>query len=156
MATDIHSLWDRVSPLPGGRRIFSFLLGRIVPYTGTIRPRVLELTATGARIAMRDRRVVRNHLRSLHAIALANIAELTTGLPLAYAVMPAGRTILLSLTVDFVKKARGTVTATSSFVAPSADHDSEIEIPVEVRDESNEVVARARARWRVGPVQRRG
>lgn len=156
MATDIRSLWDRVSPLPGGRRIFSFLLGRIVPYTGSIRPRVLELTASGARIELRDRRAVRNHLRSIHAIALANIAELTSGLPLAYAVMPAGRTILLSLTVDFVKKARGTLTATSSFVAPSAERESDIEIPVEVRDESNDVVARARARWRVGPVPRRG
>ena len=156
MSTDIRSLWDRVSPLPGGRRIFSILLGRIVPYTGSIKPLVLELTASGARIQLRDRRAVRNHLRSIPAIALANIAELTTGLPLAYAVMPAGRTILLSLTVDFVKKARGTVTATSSFVPPSATHESEIEIPVEVRDESNEVVVRARARWRVGPVQRRG
>ncbi|NUO63811.1 MAG: DUF4442 domain-containing protein [Gemmatimonadaceae bacterium] len=155
MATDIHSLWDRVSPLPGGRRIFSFLLGRIVPYTGTIRPRVLELGATGARIELRDRRRVRNHLRSIHAIALANIAELTTGLPLAYAVMPAGRTILLSLTVDFVKKARGTLVATSSFVAPSPDRDSEIEIPVEVRDAAGDVVARGRARWRVGPVRPR-
>ena len=156
MSTDIRSLWDRVSPLPGGRRIFSILLGRIVPYTGSIKPLVLELTASGARIQLRDRRAVRNHLRSIHAIALANIAELTTGLPLAYAVMPAGRTILVSLTVDFVRKARGTVTATSSFVPPAATHESEIEIPVEVRDESNEVVVRARARWRVGPVQRRG
>ena len=156
MSTDIRSLWDRVSPLPGGRRIFSILLGRIVPYTGSIKPLVLELTASGARIQLRDRRAVRNHLRSIHAIALANIAELTTGLPLAYAVMPAGRTILVSLTVDFVRKARGTVTATSSFVPPSATHESEIEIPVEVRDESKVVVVRARARWRVGPVQRRG
>ncbi|HEX2778743.1 MAG TPA: DUF4442 domain-containing protein [Gemmatimonadaceae bacterium] len=155
MATDIRSLWDRVSPMPGGPRIFSFLLGRIVPYTGSVRPRVLELTATGARIAMRDRRAVRNHLHSIHALALANIAELTTGLPLAYAVMPRGRTILLSLTVEFVKKARGTITATSSFVPPSADQESEVEIPVEARDESGDVVVRARARWRVGPVPRR-
>ena len=155
MAADIHSLWDRFAPLPGGKRIFSFLLGRIVPYTATIHPRVLDLTATGARISIADRRGVRNHLRSIHAIALANIAELTTGLPLAYAVMPRGRTILLSLTVEFVKKARGTLTATSSFVAPSPDAESEIEIPVEVRDADGDVVVRGRARWRVGPAQRR-
>ncbi|HEX8849019.1 MAG TPA: DUF4442 domain-containing protein [Gemmatimonadaceae bacterium] len=155
MAADIRSLWDRFAPLPGGKRIFSFLLGRIVPYTATIHPRVLELTATGARISIADRRGVRNHLRSIHAIALANVAELTTGLPLAYAVMPRGRTILLSLTVEFVKKARGTLTATSTFVAPSPDIESEIEIPVEVRDAEGDVVVRGRARWRVGPAQRR-
>lgn len=156
MATDIRSLWDRFANRPGGRWIFSRLLGRIVPYTGSIRPRVLELTERGARIEMRDRRAVRNHLRSIHAIALANLAELSTGLPLAYAVQPRGRTILVSLTVDYLKKARGTLVGSSSFEPPRADRDEDIDIPVEVRDESGEVVARALARWRVGPVKPRG
>ncbi|MFL5561499.1 MAG: DUF4442 domain-containing protein [Gemmatimonadaceae bacterium] len=152
MAVDIHSLWDRLSGRPGGRWIFSKLLGRIVPYTGSIKPRVLELSATGARIELRDRRAVRNHLRSVHAIALANLAELSTGLPLAYAVQPKGRAILVSLTVEFLKKARGTLVGSSTFVAPSADRDQDIEIPVEVHDAAGVLVARARARWRVGPV----
>ena len=156
MAADIRSLWDRVSPLPGGPRIFSFLRGRLVPSPGSFGPGFGELAATGARIELRDRRAVRNHLRSIHAIALANLAELTTGLPLAYAVMPAGRTILVSLSVDFLRKARGTLVATSSFVAPDASRDAEIEIPVEVRDAGGEVVVRARARWRYGPVKPRG
>ncbi len=155
MATDIRSLWDRLSGRPGGRWIFSLLLGRMVPYTGSIRPRVLELSATGARIEMRDRRAVNNHLHSVHAIALANLAELSTGLPLAYAVQPRGRTILVSLTVEYLKKARGTLTGTSAFVAPSPDREADIEIPVEVRDAGGVVVARARARWRVGSVQAR-
>jgi acyl-coenzyme A thioesterase PaaI-like protein len=155
MAADIHSLWDRLANRPGGRWIFSMLLGRIVPYTGSIKPRVLELTGTGARIELRDRRAVRNHLHSVHAIALANLAELSTGLPLAYAVQPHGRAILLSLSIEFLKKARGTLVGSSTFVAPSAERDEDIEIPVEVRDAEGVVVARARARWRVGPVKTR-
>lgn len=156
MAADIRSMWDRFSGRPGGRWIFSKLLGRMVPYTGSIKPRVLELSAGGARIEMRDRRAVRNHLASVHAIALANLAELSTGLPLAYAVQPRGRAILLSLTVEYLKKARGTLVGSSSFVAPSAETEADIEIPVEVRDADGNVVARARARWRVGPVKPRG
>jgi acyl-coenzyme A thioesterase PaaI-like protein len=155
MAADIHSLWDRLADRPGGRWIFSKLLGRIVPYTGSIRPRVLELTSSGARIELRDRRAVRNHLHSVHAIALANLAELSTGLPLAYAVQPRGRAILLSLSIEFLKKARGTLVGSSTFVAPSAEREEDIEIPVEVRDAEGNVVARARARWRVGPVKPR-
>ena len=153
MASTIRDLWHRFAPLPAGRWLFSRLLGRMVPYTGSIRPDVRELGAGGATIALHDRRAVRNHLRSLHALALANLAELTTGLPLAYGVQPKGRTILVSLTVDFVKKARGTVTASSSFTPPDATRDGEIEIPVEIRDGAGEVVTRARARWRVGPVR---
>ena len=156
MAADIRSLWDRLSGRPGGRWIFSKLLGRMVPYTGSIKPRVLELSATGARIELRDRRAVRNHLNSIHAIALANIAELSTGLPLAYAVQPRGRAILLSLEVEFLKKARGTLVGSSTFASPDATREQDIEIPVEVRDGGGNVVARARARWRVGPAKPRG
>jgi hypothetical protein len=48
------------------------------------------------------------------------------------------------------------LTGSSTFIAPKADRDEDIEIPVEVRDEAGEIVARARARWRVGPVKPRG
>lgn len=155
MAFTIRELWHRCAPLPAGRWLFSRLLGRMVPYTGSIRPDVRELRDGGAVIALHDRRAVRNHLRSLHALALANLAEVTTGLPLAYGVQPGGRAILVSLTVDFVRKARGTVTASSSFTPPDPSREGEIEIPVEIRDAAGDVVTRARARWRVGPVPAR-
>lgn len=151
MMVDIRALWDRLAPLPAGRWLFSRAIGRVVPYTGSVRPHVLELRAGHAVIAMRDRRAVRNHLRSLHAIALANLAEFTTGLPLAYAVQPEGRAILVSLQVEYVRKARGTVTGTADFEPPDARVESEVDIPVELRDSAGEVVARAVARWRVGP-----
>lgn len=153
VTVDIHALWDRLAPLPAGRWLFSRAIGRVVPYTGSVRPDVLELRAGHALIAMRDRRAVRNHLRSLHAIALANLAEFTTGLPLAYAVQPEGRAILLSLHVEYVKKARGTVTGTADFRPPDPRVESEVDIPVELRDSAGDVVARGRVRWRVGPAR---
>jgi acyl-coenzyme A thioesterase PaaI-like protein len=155
VATTIRALWDRLSTLPAGQWMFARALGRIVPYTGSIGAVVRELGPGHARIEMRDRRKVRNHLRSVHAIALANLAEVTTGLPLAYGVQPKGRAILVSLTVDYLKKARGTLTATSDFLPPDASRDGEIEIPVEVRDVDDVIVTRARVRWRYGPVRER-
>ena len=150
----VRPLWDRLVRLPGGPRMFSFLLGRLAPYTGSIRPRVLELRDGYARVAMRDRRAVRNHLRSIHAIALMNLAEVATGLALLYGLPGSSRAILTGLSITYVKKARGPLTAEATAVAPPSGVETEVEIDTEIVDEGGEVVARATARWLVGPRER--
>ena len=146
--------WERLSGRPGGARLFSTLFGLAIPYSGSIRPRILELAPGHARIAMDDRRRVRNHLASIHAIALSNLGEMTTGLALAFGLPSEARTILVRLTTDYLKKARGTITAVAE--APLFADASEREVPVEaaLTDAAGEVVARVTALWRVGAARK--
>ena len=102
------------------------------------------------RAELRDRKRVRNHLHSVHAVALANLLELATGLALNTA-LPAGhRAILIALRIEYLKKARGTLVAESR-CEPMAPGEHDADILGEARDRDGNVVARATARWRVAP-----
>jgi acyl-coenzyme A thioesterase PaaI-like protein len=147
----IRRQWEAWSRRPGGKRIFSLILGRLIPYTGTIGARVEELRPGFARTLLRDRRRVRNHLRSVHAIALMNQAELTSGLALNYALPADARSILKGLSIEFHKKARGTLTAEATAPVLSDNAERDIELETAIRDADGEVVATARAHWLVGP-----
>jgi acyl-coenzyme A thioesterase PaaI-like protein len=147
----IRGQWQQWSGRPGGKAVFSWMLGRLVPYSGTIGARVEELRDGYARVTLRDRRIVRNHLRSIHAVALMNLAELSTGLALNYGMRPDARSILKGLSIDYTKKARGTLTAEATAPVLPDNAERELVVRTDIRDEAGDVVASAEARWLVGP-----
>lgn len=131
--------------------MFSVLIGLKVPYTGTIGARVRELRPGYARIEMRDRRRVRNHLHSIHAVALTNLGELAGSLAMTLLVPPQGRWIVTGLATEYLKKARGRLTAECSVEGIDWRQPGDFHGEVAIRDAGGDIVARVIPAWRIGP-----
>ncbi len=143
--------WTRLAGWPAGARLFSLALGWIAPYSGTIGARVEEIRPGYARVTLRDRRRVRNHLHSIHAIALINLGEIATGLAVLSSVSDNMRAILLGIQAEYVKKARGKLTAVAEFQLPQALADNTpCEVEARLQDESGATVTRVKATWLIG------
>ena len=147
----LRQAWDLLSGMPGGRMLFSRLIGRIAPYSGSIHATVTVLRAGYAEVEMQDRRGVRNHLESIHAIALANLAELAGNLALAYSLPDDARFIVSGMEIEYMKKARGRITAIGETPIPRTSARAQYDVPVTLRDGSGDEVARAVLHSLVGP-----
>lgn len=147
----ILSLWRRLDEVPGGRWLFHRILWRQVPYSGSTGARIVALEPGRTVIELPDRRRVRNHLRSIHALALANVGELASGIAMLTALPPGVRGIVVRMDVEFTKKARGTVRASSRVEVPEVREPLEHAVAAEMRDAEDEPVARVRVVWRLAP-----
>lgn len=150
----VLALWRSLSPLPFGPALFMFAFGRSVPYSGALGARVRRLEPGHVQLELADRRGVRNHLDSIHAVALVNLGELASGLAMTTA-LPAGvRGIVLGIDARYLKKARGTLSVDCEVTVPEVRESTDFDVHAAIRDAANEEVAHVTVRWRLGPVPR--
>jgi hypothetical protein len=131
-----------LSRFPCGKFIYSKLVNFYAPYTGTIRAVVTNLLPGLCTTEMKDRRSIQNHLRTVHAIALCNLCEMTMGLMVDATIPPHLRWIPRGMNVQYVKKARGRLSG-RSWIDPNAFAPGDQSIPVEINDMSGDIVVRA-------------
>lgn len=153
MSGSVLSLYRRITAWPAGHWIFARLVCLKAPYFTTIAPRFVALEPGRCEVRIRDRRRVHNHIGTVHAIALCNLAELSAGV-MTDATLPADlRWIPRGMTVEYLKKAVGTMRGVASADAPvpASGHTGEWPVEVEVSDGAGDVVFRARVRMWVSP-----
>jgi len=150
-ANSLLTWWQRLSYFPAGKWLFSFILACKAPYSGSISAKVEDISAGQAKVSLRDKNKIRNHLNSIHAIALINLGEITTGLAVLSIIPDNMRGIVSGLEAEYIKKARGKLVATASFELPDAiDSSNPIKVTAVLTDEVGDIVTLVHAMWLLG------
>ena len=153
MSAPLLRLRDRLVRWPGGAWLFGFLVCRKAPYFASIAPRITVLRVGHGEATMRHRRAVTNHIGTVHAIALCNLAELIGGLTTEVSIPASMRWIPKGMTVEYLKKAVGTMRAIATPASPPVEADAGYALPVDVviQDTAGDAVLRARIDMWVSP-----
>ncbi len=140
----VLGLWSRLAAMPGGKWLFSRIICLKAPYFSSVRPCFIDLRPGYCEVTIRKRRAVTNHLGTVHAIAMCNMAELAAGIMSEATVPSSHRWIPRSMTVEYLKKAGTSLRAVAELaVVPAFGPAAELPVPVRVTDSSGEVVCRA-------------
>ena len=138
---------------PAGRWLFARLVCLKAPYFAGIAPRILKLTPGRGVATIRHRRAVTNHLGTVHAIALCNLAEFIGGLTCDVSIPTSMRWIPKGMTVEYLKKATGTMTATATPAIEPVTATAGYALPMDVvvHNTAGDAVFRARIDMWVSP-----
>lgn len=141
MSRSSLDIWRTLSPKPGGKWLFSRLVCFKAPYFSSIHPRFERLEPGRCEVRLRKRRSVLNHLGTVHAIAMCNMAELAGGTMTDVSVPATHRWIPKGMSVNYLKKASTDLLAIAT---PESTADwstpGERKVNVVVQDRSGEAV----------------
>jgi acyl-coenzyme A thioesterase PaaI-like protein len=148
---NIVGAFEALKPFRGGRYIFSRVVGLFAPYSATIGAFVEHLEPGVAHCCMNDAPWKRNPFASIHAIALANLAEMTAGLAGMTALQSTKGTIGIpvGMNIEYKVKARGKLFCKAAMPSkiPETEGVSFIDIPCNISDSKGQVVATASVKW---------
>lgn len=145
MANQVLSLYAKLADKPLGKWLFAKLVCWKAPYFASIAP-CIEVLEPGRGVAsIAHRRRVTNHLGTVHAIALCNLAEFIGGLTCDVSLPPSMRWIPKGMDVRYLKKAVGRMraTATPAFAPHDAAEGYELPFEVVIEDPQGDAVLRA-------------
>ncbi len=140
---NILKIYNRLSELPVGKRLFSFLVCWNAPYFGSISPVFTELKPGVAAASMKNRRKVRNHIKTVHAIACCNLCELVAGTAMEASVPRHKRWIPKGMQVSYLRKAETNLSARCEPGVIDDGFSGDLPVVVDVKDQHSQVVVSA-------------
>jgi acyl-coenzyme A thioesterase PaaI-like protein len=149
----VLSLYRRITRWPGGHWMFARAVCWRAPYFASISPRIALLEPGRCEAWIAHRRKVTNHIGTVHAIALCNLAEFAGGLMTDVSIPSTMRWIPKGMQVEYLGKANGTMHAVATLDIPAVESATGYELPVTVvvTDPQQAPVFRARIAMWVAP-----
>lgn len=146
-------LYRNMVRLPFGHSLFSKAICFKAPYFGSISPKITVLENARCEAVINDRRAIHNHIGTVHAIAMCNLAELSAGVMIDASLPADMRWIPKGMTVSYLKKATGTLrsiaTPTTPIISSVAGYD--LPVNVDVVNSQGEKVFEAEIRMWMSP-----
>lgn len=141
--SNVLKIYNKVSALPMGKKIFSRAVSLKAPYFGTINPHFNELKFGKCELSIKKRRKVENHLKSVHAIAMANMCELAGGICTEVTIPDNMRWIPGSMNIEYLKIARTDLRALCEIKNTDWKNGNNYPVTVHIFDTNNTEVVRS-------------
>jgi acyl-coenzyme A thioesterase PaaI-like protein len=141
-----YRAWQRLAGRPGGTVLFSAAAMLRVPYFASIVPHVVRMEPGYAEVAVPKWFFVYNHLRTVHAIASCNAAEIAMGMLMEATVPTSHRWIPKAMSVQYLEKATTSLRARARLDPPdftTITDGTDLVVPVSVTDRSGTEVVHA-------------
>lgn len=140
-SSPVFSAWKRLTGLPVGKWVFSRLVTWKAPYFASIKPSFEELRPGYCEVHMKKRRAVLNHIGTVHAIAMCNMAELAAGTMTDVTIPRTHRWIPKGMTVEYRAKAETDLRAVAELdTLREFGAAEELPVTVKVFDTANQAV----------------
>ncbi len=140
--------------LPSGLRpwAISLALGRVVPFVGTSGLRYEEITPQRVVVRIRNQRKVQNHIKGVHAAAMALLAETATGFCVGMNLPDDKLPLIKTMKIDYVRRSQGDMVATAQLRPEQVQQiltqeKGEVTVPVTITDAAGQQPIEAEMVW---------
>ena len=139
--------------IPFGKVFFrSKFLGNVVPFTGTSSLNFEKIEPEEVIISLKNNRSVQNHIKQVHACAMALVIETATGFVVGMNVPDDKILLIKELNLKYIKRSSGKVKATATLTQDQIEEirkepRGDISVPVTLTDEESKEPVKAEAIW---------
>jgi len=126
-----------------GNETFAQKVCEIAPYFSTIDPHFEILKPGYCEVTMPNTVKVHNHLGTVHAIAMCNLAEIAAGIMTDVSIPENSRWIPIGMKVQYLAPAKTSLRGVADGTSIDWSQPGDIDVPVAIYDERGTVVCQA-------------